>query len=60
MGSNLRLRWEYLPGSELFVVDTDDYDTESDPQSTALRNHALCHQGDTPVSTLTGLRQGNR
>src|SRR5688572_28686318 len=41
MGSNLRLRWEYLPGSELFVVYTDDYDTESGPQSTALRNRAF-------------------
>ena len=25
-GSNLRLRWEYSPGSELFVVYTDDHD----------------------------------
>ena len=25
--SNLRLRWEYTPGSELFIVYTDDYDT---------------------------------
>ena len=25
-GSNLRLRWEYSPGSELFVVYTDDRD----------------------------------
>jgi hypothetical protein len=41
MGSNLRLRWEYAPGSELFVVYTDDYDTESGPQSTALRNRAF-------------------
>ena len=41
MGSNLRLRWEYAPGSELFVVYTDDYDTESVPQSTALRNRAF-------------------
>ena len=40
-GSNLRLRWEYAPGSELFVVYTDDYDTESRPQSTALRNRAF-------------------
>ena len=24
--SNLRLRWEYSPGSELFVVYTDDRD----------------------------------
>ena len=28
VGSNLRFRWEYQPGSELFVVYTDDYDTE--------------------------------
>ena len=40
-GSNLRLRWEYAPGSELFVVYTDDYDTESGSQSTALRNRAF-------------------
>ena len=25
-GTNLRLRWEYSPGSELFVVYTDDRD----------------------------------
>ena len=26
-GSNLRFRWEYTPGSELFVVYTDERDT---------------------------------
>ena len=41
MGSNLRLRWEYAPGSELFVVYTDDHDPESGPPSTALRNRAF-------------------
>ena len=41
LGSNLRLRWEYAPGSEPFVVYTDDYDTESRPQSTRLRNRAF-------------------
>ena len=40
-GSNLRLRWEYAPGSELFVVYTDDYDTEARPNITPLRNRAL-------------------
>ena len=40
-GSNLRLRWEYAPGSELFVVYTDDYDTESRAVPTALRNRAF-------------------
>jgi hypothetical protein len=41
IGSNLRLRWEYAPGSELFVVYTDDYDTESRVESAALRNRAF-------------------
>ena len=27
--SNLRFRWEYRPGSELFVVYTDERDTTS-------------------------------
>jgi hypothetical protein len=26
-GMNLRFRWEYRPGSELFVVYTDERDT---------------------------------
>jgi hypothetical protein len=26
-GSNLRYRWEYRPGSELFIVYTDERDT---------------------------------
>ncbi len=41
VGSNLRLRWEYLPGSELFVVYTDDYNTDAPRDLTALRNRAL-------------------
>jgi hypothetical protein len=41
-GSNVRFRWEYLPGSELFVVYTDDFNTEElRPDVTALRNRAL-------------------
>ena len=28
LSSNLRLRWEYSPGSELFIVYTDDRDTD--------------------------------
>ena len=27
LGTNLRLRWEYSPGSELFVVYTEEQDT---------------------------------
>lgn len=41
LGSNLRLRWEYAPGSELFVVYTDDYDTEARVGMTSLRNRAF-------------------
>ncbi len=41
IGSNLRLRWEYAPGSELFVVYTDDYDSEARPTVPSLRNRAL-------------------
>ena len=37
--SNLRFRWEYQPGSELFVVWTDERDTR--PGGAGLRNRAL-------------------
>ena len=38
--SNLRFRWEYLPGSELFVVYTDERDTLK-PRYPDLRNRAF-------------------
>jgi hypothetical protein len=38
--SNLRFRWEYLPGSELFVVYTDERDTTR-PGYPDLRNRAF-------------------
>jgi Domain of unknown function (DUF5916)/Carbohydrate family 9 binding domain-like len=41
LGSNLRLRWEYTAGSELFVVYTDDYDSEARLAVTPLRNRAF-------------------
>jgi hypothetical protein len=42
VGSNVRFRWEYRPGSELFIVYTDDYNTEQlRPDVTSLRNRAL-------------------
>ncbi|MGE3277688.1 MAG: DUF5916 domain-containing protein [Vicinamibacterales bacterium] len=37
--SNLRYRWEYRPGSELFLVWTDERDTR--PNGTGLRNRAF-------------------
>ena len=41
-GSNVRFRWEYRPGSELFVVYTDDFNTEELRQDvTSLRSRAL-------------------
>ena len=44
--SNLRFRWEYRPGSELFVVYTDERDTTDEnglptPRATGLRNRAF-------------------
>jgi hypothetical protein len=42
LGSNVRFRWEYRPGSELFVVYTDDFNTEElRPDVTSLRNRAF-------------------
>ena len=40
LGTNLRFRWEYQPGSELFVVYTDERDT-LDPRSPFLENRAF-------------------
>ena len=45
-GTNLRFRWEYAPGSELFVVYTDERDTTEDRYATAttvrgLKNRAF-------------------
>jgi hypothetical protein len=39
--SNFRYRWEYRPGSELFVVYTDERDTIPVPRPTSLRNRAF-------------------
>ena len=43
ISTNLRLRWEYTPGSELFVVYTEDRDTTPlrPVRSTELRNRGL-------------------
>ncbi len=40
VSSNVRLRWEYLPGSEFFVVYTDERDTAVRDVS-SLRNRAV-------------------
>ena len=47
LGSNVRFRWEYRPGSELFVVYTDDFNSEGlfgsgslRPDVASLRNRA--------------------
>jgi len=43
LSSNLRLRWEYTPGSELFIVYTDDHDTDpfTPDRFSELRNRGL-------------------
>ena len=40
LGTNIRLRWEYQPGSELFVVYTDERDTLT-PRFPGLQNRAF-------------------
>ena len=40
LGTNIRFRWEYQPGSELFVVYTDERDTLT-PRFPALQNRAF-------------------
>src|SRR5438093_2251520 len=40
LSANVRFRWEYMPGSELFVVYTEGRDT-SIPNVTALENRGL-------------------
>ena len=40
LGTNLRFRWEYRPGSELFVVYTDERDT-LDPRGPFVQNRAF-------------------
>ncbi len=40
LGTNIRLRWEYRPGSELFVVYTDQRDTLT-PRFPTLQNRAF-------------------
>jgi Domain of unknown function (DUF5916) len=40
-GSNLRFRWEYRPGSELFVVYTDEHDTLMAGGLPGLKNRAF-------------------
>ena len=39
--TNLRLRWEYRPGSELFVVYTESRDTEVLDRISELENRGL-------------------
>jgi hypothetical protein len=39
--TNLRFRWEYQPGSELFVVYTDGYDTLAASGISSLQNRGL-------------------
>ena len=61
--SNLRFRWEYLPGSELFVVYTDERDTAY-PGFPELENRAFVVKinrllpiltiGDSAASAMRG------
>ena len=41
VASNFRFRWEYQPGSELFVVYSDAHDTDVVGDASSLRNRGL-------------------
>jgi hypothetical protein len=41
VSTNLRFRWEYLPGSELFLVYTDERDTTEERFATPTTVHGL-------------------
>jgi hypothetical protein len=41
LSANLRLRWEWAPGSELFVVYTEERNTDVFDRFSALSNRAL-------------------
>ncbi len=60
LGSNLRLRWEYAPGSELFVVYTDDYNTDPVLGMTSLRNRAFVVKINTALSVHRAQGIGRR
>ena len=56
--SNVRFRWEYRPGSEFFVVWTDEQDTNPlEPQRGSHRapEPRVRHQDDAAVQILTSL-----
>ena len=53
--SNLRYRWEYRPGSEFFVVWTDEHDTR--PNGIGLRNRAFVVKADAAVAVLSRNRR---
>jgi hypothetical protein len=41
LSTNLRFRWEYQPGSEIFVVYTDGHDTEATLGTPSLQNRGV-------------------
>ena len=49
--SNIRYRWEYIPGSEFFVVWTDEHDTR--PEQHRPAQPRLRRQGDPAAAVLS-------
>jgi hypothetical protein len=41
VSTNFRFRWEYQPGSELFVVYTDGHDTQAALGKASLQNRGI-------------------
>ena len=51
LGTNIRLRWEYRPGSELFVVYTDERDTLT-PRFPTLQKPRVHREDQSPTAFL--------
>ncbi len=55
-GTNVRFRWEYRPGSELFVVYTDDYNTETPQGARGAAQPRAGGEGEPAVPSLSASR----
>ena len=57
MSTNVRLRWEYTPGSELFVVYNDQRDTSIRPLVPGAGEPGVRREGDEDGPLLSASRQ---
>lgn len=49
LASNFRFRWEYQPGSELFIVYSDTHDTGALQAEPSLQNRGIVVKVNRPL-----------